>query len=324
MTELAEAPAGEAQQEITRITHWIGGKSRRGHVGAQRPGLRPRARRPDRRGRLRVRRGGGRGRRGRARRVPRLARDVAVAPRRAHVPHPRARARPPRGGCAHPHRRARQGALRRARRGGAWARGDRVRLRDPDAAQGRASRSRRRRASTSTRSASRSASSPASRRSTSRRWCPCGCGRPRSRAATPSCSSRRRRTRRRRSGRPSCSRRPACPTASSTSCTATRWRSTACSSTRTSRAVSFVGSTPIARYVYETGTKNGKRVQALGGAKNHMIVLPDADVDMAADAAVQRRVRIAPASAAWPSRRSSRSATSRTSSSRRSRRGSRR
>ncbi len=52
------------------------------------------------------------------------------------------------------------------------------------------------------------------------------------------------------------------------------------------RAVSFVGSTPIARYIYETGTRNGKRVQALGGAKNHMVVLPDADVNMAADAAV--------------------------------------
>src|SRR5437763_2383800 len=51
-------------------------------------------------------------------------------------------------------------------------------------------------------------------------------------------------------------------------------------------AVSFVGSTPIAKYVYETGTKAGKRVQALAGAKNHMIVLPDADIDMAADAAV--------------------------------------
>jgi malonate-semialdehyde dehydrogenase (acetylating) / methylmalonate-semialdehyde dehydrogenase len=51
-------------------------------------------------------------------------------------------------------------------------------------------------------------------------------------------------------------------------------------------AVSFVGSTPIARYIYETGTKHGKRVQALGGAKNHMLVLPDADVNMAADAAV--------------------------------------
>jgi malonate-semialdehyde dehydrogenase (acetylating)/methylmalonate-semialdehyde dehydrogenase len=51
-------------------------------------------------------------------------------------------------------------------------------------------------------------------------------------------------------------------------------------------AISFVGSTPIARYIYETGTSHGKRVQALGGAKNHMLVLPDADVDMAADAAV--------------------------------------
>jgi len=51
-------------------------------------------------------------------------------------------------------------------------------------------------------------------------------------------------------------------------------------------AVSFVGSTPIAKYVYETGTRHGKRVQALGGAKNHMIVLPDADIEMAADAAV--------------------------------------
>ena len=52
------------------------------------------------------------------------------------------------------------------------------------------------------------------------------------------------------------------------------------------KAVSFVGSTPIARYVYETGTSAGKRVQALGGAKNHMVVLPDADIDLAADAAV--------------------------------------
>jgi malonate-semialdehyde dehydrogenase (acetylating) / methylmalonate-semialdehyde dehydrogenase len=51
-------------------------------------------------------------------------------------------------------------------------------------------------------------------------------------------------------------------------------------------AVSFVGSTPIARYIYETGTAHGKRVQALGGAKNHMVVLPDADIDLAADAAV--------------------------------------
>ena len=51
-------------------------------------------------------------------------------------------------------------------------------------------------------------------------------------------------------------------------------------------AISFVGSTPIARYIYENATKYGKRVQALGGAKNHMLVLPDADLDLAADAAV--------------------------------------
>lgn len=52
------------------------------------------------------------------------------------------------------------------------------------------------------------------------------------------------------------------------------------------RAVSFVGSTPIARYIYQTAAAHGKRVQALGGAKNHMLVLPDADLDLAADAAV--------------------------------------
>jgi malonate-semialdehyde dehydrogenase (acetylating)/methylmalonate-semialdehyde dehydrogenase len=51
-------------------------------------------------------------------------------------------------------------------------------------------------------------------------------------------------------------------------------------------SISFVGSTPIARYVYETGTTHGKRVQALGGAKNHMVVLPDADLDLAADQAI--------------------------------------
>jgi len=52
------------------------------------------------------------------------------------------------------------------------------------------------------------------------------------------------------------------------------------------KAVSFVGSSPIAKYVYETGSANGKRVQALGGAKNHMVVLPDADIGLAADSAV--------------------------------------
>ena len=52
------------------------------------------------------------------------------------------------------------------------------------------------------------------------------------------------------------------------------------------KSISFVGSTPIAQYIYETGTRNGKRVQALGGAKNHMLVLPDADLDLAADQAI--------------------------------------
>ena len=72
-------------------------------------------------------------------------------------------------------------------------------------------------------------------------------------------------------------------------------------------AVSFVGSTPIARYIYETGTKHGKRVQALGGAKNHMIVLPDADSRWPRTRRSARRTA-RPASAAWRSRRSSRSA----------------
>src|SRR5207248_5176165 len=52
------------------------------------------------------------------------------------------------------------------------------------------------------------------------------------------------------------------------------------------KAVSFVGSTPIARYIYETGTSHGKRVQALGGAKNHAVVLPDADLKFAAEALI--------------------------------------
>ena len=52
------------------------------------------------------------------------------------------------------------------------------------------------------------------------------------------------------------------------------------------QSISFVGSTPIARYIYETSAKHGKRVQALGGAKNHMLVLPDADLDLVADSAV--------------------------------------
>jgi malonate-semialdehyde dehydrogenase (acetylating)/methylmalonate-semialdehyde dehydrogenase len=67
------------------------------------------------------------------------------------------------------------------------------------------------------------------------------------------------------------------------------------------KAVSFVGSTPIARYIYQTGTANGKRVQALGGAKNHMVIMPDADLDMAANA-LMGAASVRPANAAWRSR----------------------
>ena len=74
----------------------------------------------------------------------------------------------------------------------------------------------------------------------------------------------------------------------------------------TVKAISFVGSTPIAQYVYSTGTANGKRVQALGGAKNHMLVLPDADLDLAADAAVNGGFGSRRASGAWRSARCSR------------------
>ena len=52
------------------------------------------------------------------------------------------------------------------------------------------------------------------------------------------------------------------------------------------QAISFVGSTPIAEYVYHTGTKHNKRIQALGGAKNHMVIMPDADVDKTTDAII--------------------------------------
>ena len=72
-------------------------------------------------------------------------------------------------------------------------------------------------------------------------------------------------------------------TACSTSSTATRSRSTRCSTTPTSPRSRFVGSTPIAKYVHERATAHGKRVQALGGAKNHAVVMPDADLDFAAN-----------------------------------------
>ena len=78
----------------------------------------------------------------------------------------------------------------------------------------------------------------------------------------------------------------ACRPASSTSSTATRRRSTPSSTIPTSQAIGFVGSTPIAEYIYARGCAAGKRVQCFGGAKNHMIVMPDADMDQAVDALV--------------------------------------
>ena len=158
-------------------------------------------------------------------------------------------------------------------------------------------------------------------RSTSRRWCRCGSSRSPSPPATPWCSSPARRTRRRRCASPSCGPRRACPPGCSTSCTATRSRSTAADHPDV-KAVSFVGSTPIARYVYETGTAHGKRVQALGGAKNHMVVLPDADLDLAADAAVNAGFGSAGERCMAISRARRRRARSPTSSSRRSPSGS--
>ena len=155
-----------------------------------------------------------------------------------------------------------------------------------------ASASRRRPASTSTRSASRSASSPASRRSTSRRWCRCGCSPTPSPAATRSSSSRREKD-------PSASlflaellQQAGLPDGVFNVVQGDKVAVDRLLEHPDIAAVSFVGSTPIARYVYETGTAHGKRVQALGGAKNHMVVLPDADIDMAADAAVSRRLRL--------------------------------
>ena len=75
-------------------------------------------------------------------------------------------------------------------------------------------------------------------------------------------------------------------------------------------AISFVGSTPIAEYIYSRGTATGKRVQALGGAKNHMVVMPDADLDQATDA-LSAPPTARPASGAWRSRSRWRSASRR-------------
>ena len=126
------------------------------------------------------------------------------------------------------HRRARQGRLRRPRRGQPRPGGRRVRLRHPAPAQGRLHRER---LHQGRRLLDPPALGPGRHhlaRSTSRPWCRCGSSPSPSPPATPSCSSRARRTRRRRCGWPSCGRKPACPTACSTCCRATRPPSTNC------------------------------------------------------------------------------------------------
>ena len=232
-------------------------------------------------------------RRGRRRRgvgqggVPRVARHQPVAPR-AEVMFQRARARrrQPQGDRLAAHRRARQGADRRPRRGRPRPREHRVRLRHPAPAEGRlqrAGRHRRRRV----------LDPPAARRRRRHHAVQLpGDGadvdvrqRPRLRQHV--------RAQAEREGpvgvaaaSPSCWPRPGCPPGCFNVVQGDKVAVDRLLEHPDIAAVSFVGSTPIAKYIYETGTANGKRVQALGGAKNHMLVLPDADLDMAADAAM--------------------------------------
>ena len=190
MTELASAPGERAADSN-------GGRDRAhppldrrrlggGHIGPHGPGVQPGDGTADGRGRPRVGGGGRRCGAGGEGGVRLVAGGVAREARGADVQHPRARARAQGGDREAARGRARQGAVGRDGRGDARARGDRVRVRDPDPVEGRVLGAGLDRASTSTRSGSRSASSRASRRSTSRRWCRCGCGRRRSRAATRS------------------------------------------------------------------------------------------------------------------------------------------
>ena len=135
MTELPDAHRTR-DAEARSATGSAAGRRRRVRAAAG-PVFNPATGEQTRRGRLRLGRGGRPRRRRRQGGLPGLARGLALAARRALLPHPPAPPRAPRGHRAAPHRRARQGALRRAGRGRARARGGRVRVRDPDAAQGR-------------------------------------------------------------------------------------------------------------------------------------------------------------------------------------------
>ena len=165
-------------------------------------------------------------------------------------------------------------------------RGRRVRVRHLPPPQGRSHRGRLDRRGRPLASGSRSASSASSARSTSPRWCRCGSSPSRSPPATPSSSSRARRTRAQPAGSPRLWKEAGLPDGVFNVLHGDKTAVDALLTSPDVQAISFVGSTPIAQYVYETASRHGKRVQALGGAKNHMVVLPDADLDLAADAAV--------------------------------------
>ena len=218
-----------AGHEHERITHWIDGKplGRRGRAARARcydpatgAGQRSRRLRLGRRRRRRRRRRQGR---------PSASGGTSSLAKRTQVLFAfRELLNAQQGGRRRRHhRRARQGALRRARRGDPGPRGRRVRVRHPAPAQGRILRGRLDQGRRLLDPAAARRRRRSSRRSTSRRWCRCGSSRWPSPRATPSSSSRARRTRPRSTSSPSCGPRPVCPPASSTSCTVTRWPSTA-------------------------------------------------------------------------------------------------
>ena len=133
---------------------------------------------------------------------------------------------------------------------------------------------------------------PASRRSISRAWCRCGCSRSPSPAATPSCSSPPNAIRRRRLMLARLLKQAGLPDGVFNVVHGDKEAVDTLLDDPRVHAVSFVGSTPIAEYIYARGSANGKRVQALGGAKNHMVVMPDADMDQAAERLARRRLRL--------------------------------